>query len=45
MGQPLYRVLGGYQDVVQNDITIGIAEPEKMAVLASEYVKNQVTIF
>lgn len=41
MGQPLYRVLGGYQDVVQNDITIGIAEPEKMAVLASEYVKNQ----
>ena len=21
MGQPLYRVLGGYQDVVQNDIT------------------------
>lgn len=41
MGQPLYRVLGGYQDIVQNDITIGIAAPEKMAEQAEEYVKKQ----
>lgn len=40
MNQPLYRVLGGYQDVVQNDITIGIAEPEHMAQLAKEYVNQ-----
>ena len=40
MDQPLYRVLGGYQDVVQNDITIGIAEPEKMAKLAKSYVEQ-----
>lgn len=41
MGQPLYRVLGGYQKEVQNDITIGIKEPERMAEEAEEYVKNQ----
>lgn len=38
MGQPLYKVLGGYQDVVQNDITIGIAEPERMIASAKEKV-------
>ena len=41
MNQPLFRVLGGYQDVVQSDITIGIASPERMAELAENYVKNQ----
>ena len=41
MGQPLYRVLGGYQNEVQNDVTIGIGEPEKMAAAAEEYVKKQ----
>lgn len=41
MGQPLYRVLGGYQNVVQNDVTIGISTPEKMAEAAEGYVKNQ----
>lgn len=40
MGQPLYRVLGGYQDTVQNDITIGISTPEKMAASAAHYVKD-----
>lgn len=40
MNQPLYRVLGGYQDVVQNDITIGISKPEHMAELAKDYVKQ-----
>ncbi len=41
MGQPLYRVLGGYQKVVQNDVTIGISTPEKMAAAAADYVHNQ----
>lgn len=40
MNQPLYRVLGGYQDTVQNDITIGIGAPEKMAETAAHYVKD-----
>ena len=40
MGEPLYRVLGGYQDTVQNDITIGISTPEKMAASAAHYVKD-----
>lgn len=40
MGQPLYRVLGGYQDTVQNDITIGIQAPEKMAETARKYVQD-----
>lgn len=31
MGQPLYKVLGGYRRSVQTDITIGIDTPENMA--------------
>lgn len=38
MGQPLYKVLGGYQNVVQNDITIGISTPEKTAETAKKRV-------
>lgn len=38
MNQPLYKVLGGYQSVVQNDITIGISTPERMAETARRYV-------
>lgn len=41
MNQPLYRVLGGYQDTVQNDITIGIDQPEKMAQAAARYVHEE----
>lgn len=41
MGQPVYRVLGGYQGLVQNDVTIGINEPEKMAAAAEHYVKEE----
>ena len=41
MGQPLYRVLGGYQGIVQNDVTIGINDPEKMAESARDYVENK----
>lgn len=40
MGQPLYKVLGGYQSVVQNDITIGISTPEKMAEAAKRHVEE-----
>lgn len=41
MGQPLYRVLGGCQNEVQNDVTIGISTPERMAEAAADYVKNR----
>ena len=30
MGQPVYKLLGGYSNRVQNDITIGINTPELM---------------
>lgn len=36
--QPLYKVLGGTNPVVHNDITIGISDPEKMAATARRYV-------
>lgn len=35
---PLYRVLGGTNPVVHNDITIGINTPERMQKKAEEYV-------
>ena len=38
MGQPVYKVLGGYSNRVQNDITIGINTPEAMAEEAKEHV-------
>lgn len=41
MGQPLYKVLGGYQSIVQNDITIGIGAPEHMVALAKRYVFDE----
>lgn len=41
MNQPLYKVLGGYQNVVQNDITIGISDPQKMAETARRYVTEE----
>lgn len=37
-GQPVYKLLGGYQSVVYNDITIGISTPEEMAASAEQYV-------
>ena len=30
-GVPVYKLLGGYSNTVQNDITIGISTPEQMA--------------
>jgi L-alanine-DL-glutamate epimerase-like enolase superfamily enzyme len=40
MGKPVYQVLGGGSGDVQNDITIGIKEPEEMARMARHYVKE-----
>lgn len=38
MGQPVYKLLGGYSNRVQNDITIGINTPELMAEEARQHV-------
>lgn len=40
-GMPVYKLLGGYQSVVQNDITIGISTPEEMAEEAYDCVYNK----
>lgn len=40
MGQPLYKVLGGFSREVQNDVTIGIDTPENMANEAKERVEK-----
>jgi L-alanine-DL-glutamate epimerase-like enolase superfamily enzyme len=39
---PLYVYLGGKKKPIQTDLTIGIAEPKKMAATAIEFVKNGV---
>lgn len=39
-GQPVYKLLGGYSNHVQNDITIGINSPEKMAREAARHVEE-----
>ena len=38
-GLPLYKLLGGYRDRIESDMTIGIAEPEFMAEMAVNFVK------
>ena len=40
-GLPVYKVLGGTDPVVHNDITIGINAPEKMAADADKYVNQK----
>lgn len=40
LGKPLWRVLGGYRDKVETDITIGIMEPGEMANRAVRYVEQ-----
>ncbi len=40
MGQPLYKILGGYDNKIQTDMTIGIDTPENMAKEAKERVEN-----
>ena len=37
-GMPVYRLLGGHEDHLETDMTIGIQEPEEMARLAKEHV-------
>ncbi|HYE82005.1 MAG TPA: dipeptide epimerase [Clostridia bacterium] len=36
MNAPLYKVLGGFSDQVETDVTLSIAEPEEMAQAAKE---------
>ncbi len=40
LGRPLYRLLGGYRDSVETDLTIGIKKPTEMAVAAKRIVKE-----
>ncbi|MDY3918586.1 MAG: dipeptide epimerase [Candidatus Limivivens sp.] len=40
MGLPVYKILGGYSNRVQNDITIGINTPEAMAEEARVHVEK-----
>ncbi len=40
-GQPLYRLLGGTNPTVYNDITIGIDEPAKMRAEAEKHVRER----
>lgn len=41
MGQPVYKVLGGFANQVVNDITIGMDETEKMVEKARHYVQEE----
>lgn len=41
MGQPVYKLLGGFSNTVQNDITIGIGAPEAMAAEAKRPVTEE----
>ena len=40
LGRPLWRLIGGYRDRVETDITIGIMEPGEMAERAVRYVEQ-----
>lgn len=39
-GMPVYRLLGGYSNKIETDITIGIGDPQQMAEMAAIHVKN-----
>ena len=41
MGLPVYKLLGGYSNVVHNDITIGISSPQSMAAEAKRLVETE----
>ena len=41
LGQPVYKLLGGYSNMIQNDITIGISTPEAMAAEARRLVTEE----
>ncbi|MCR8746804.1 mandelate racemase/muconate lactonizing enzyme family protein [Romboutsia lituseburensis] len=40
LSQPLYKVLGGYDNKIQTDMTIGIDTPENMAMEAKQRVND-----
>lgn len=40
LSQPLYKVLGGYDNKIQTDMTIGIDTPENMAIEAKQRVQD-----
>ncbi len=40
LGRPLYKLLGGYRDKMETDITIGIKKPAEMATSARRAVKQ-----
>lgn len=40
LGKPVYQILGGDDNLIQNDVTIGIAEPEEMADKAKYYTRE-----
>jgi len=39
-GQPVYKLLGGYRNSFETDITIGMGTPEEMAKKATKYVQD-----
>ena len=39
-GQPVYKLLGGYRDSFETDITIGMGTPAEMAGKAAKYVQD-----
>lgn len=39
-GQPVFRLLGGYTNVVGNDLTVSVTDPEVMAETAVGYVER-----
>ncbi len=41
VGLPVYKLLGGQRQEIQNDITIGISTPEEMSAMAERYVKEE----
>lgn len=43
-GVPLYKYLGGKQQVLETDLTIGIDTPEKMAATAADFIQRGVRI-
>ena len=39
-GMPVYKLLGGYRNYIETDMTVGIDTPEVMAAKARQYVTD-----